>query len=102
MKTLAIASTALALAFTANPAAAKNDGSQSATIDVSGIDLTTAEGQAKLDRQIEMLARSVCNSNQARTGTRIRSTQTTECLKNARASAKAQVAAMIEEQQRGG
>jgi UrcA family protein len=102
MKTLATACATLALALTANPAMAKNTDSPSASIDVSGIDLTTAEGQAKLDRQIEALARSVCQANQARTGTRIRSTQTIECLKNARASAKAQVAAMIEEQQRGG
>ena len=102
MKTLAIATAALGLALTASPALADNPESQSVDIDFAGIDLSTPEGQRILDQRIERAARQVCDVYQSRTGSRIRSREVRECLTQARASARSQVASIIEDQRRGG
>lgn len=103
MKTLALASATIALAFTASPALAASDGEfYTKDISYSDLNLGTPEGQAKLDQRIESAVRSVCQVDKIRTGTRIRSTQTNACLANARASAKKQVSSIMADMRRGG
>jgi len=93
---------AATMAIFATPAFANTQDPPTQSIDVRGLDLGTAEGQKMLDQQIERAARAVCDVNQVRTGTRIRSSKARQCLKEARASARKQVAAMIENNRQGG
>ena len=50
----------------------------------------------------ERAARNVCGYDELGVGTRIRSNESRECLVKARANARQQVAAIIEDQRRGG
>lgn len=102
MKTLAIAAASLGLAFTATPALAGPAELPTQKVSIAGIDLATPEGQAMLDQRIERAAREVCGVDEVRTGTLIRSNESTECLAKARASAQQQVASIVEDQRRGG
>lgn len=102
MKMFVLAATTLGLAVSAAPALAGPEKGESLKISTSGLDLATPEGQKMLDQRIERAAKSVCKADQVRTGTRTKSHASKECMKQARASAKSQVAAMIEEQRRGG
>lgn len=102
MKTLALATATIGLAFTATPAFADVDQPRSQEISFAGLDLETAEGQEMLEQRIERAARSVCGFDEQRVGTRIRANNARDCLVRARASAKQQVAAIIEDQRRGG
>lgn len=102
MKTFAIATAALALAFTASPALAGTSDVSSQSVGYADLNLATPEGQARLERRIDAAAKSVCRVNQVRTGTRLRSPNQGACLANARASAKKQVSAMMSQTQRGG
>jgi len=103
MKTLAITAAAIGLAVTASPALAGGD-TETNTMDVSlaGLDLDTPEGQETLDRRIDRAAREVCGYGRQRTGTRLPSRAASECYKKAKASARQQVAAIIENRRRGG
>lgn len=100
MKTLAIASATIALAFTATPAFAEEPASVS--ISVKDIDLGTADGQRELENRIDNAARAVCGFDEIRTGTRIRSLSARQCVEKARADVAKQVATLIQDQQRGG
>ena len=102
MKTLAIGAATLALAFTTSPALA--NGSEIATKDVeyADLNLSTPEGQARLQQRIESAAKSVCSAYEHQTGTRLRSPEHTACLATARASGKKQMAAIVADQRRGG
>ena len=102
MKTLAIATASIGLVFTATPALAGPEELPTQKVSIAGIDLATPEGQRILERRIENAAREVCQADRIRTGTRIRSTASNECLVKARASAEQQVAAIMEDQRRGG
>ena len=102
MKTLALASATIALAFTASPALANTYETQTMTVETADLNLATPEGQARLDRRIESAARDVCGANVALSGTRIPSPKIGDCVAAARASAKKQVAALVEDQRRGG
>ncbi|MBV7258597.1 UrcA family protein [Erythrobacter crassostreae] len=102
MKTFAIAAAALGLAVTATPAMAGSKDVPVEKISTEGLDLDTPAGQKMLDRRIDRAARSVCNANQARTGTRLKNVQARACVAKARASAKRQVTAMIEDERLGG
>ena len=104
MKTLAITAAAIGLAVTATPALAAAGPAAGNTMNVSlaGIDLDTPEGQEMLDQRIDRAARDVCNLDRVRTGTRIRSRASIDCYEKAKASAKQQVAAIVEKQRRGG
>jgi len=93
---------AAAMAIFATPAFAGTQEHAAQSISVKGLDLGTAEGQKMLDERIERAARAVCDVNRLRTGTRIRSSAARQCLKEARASARKQVAAMIENNRQGG
>lgn len=102
MKTLALATATIGLAITATPAFAGADELRTQEISFAGLDLETAEGQRMLDQRIERAAREVCGYDEQRVGTRIRSNEARYCLAKARTTAKRQVAAMLEDQRRGG
>lgn len=99
---IALAGAAVGLAFTAAPALAGSDDLRTQEVTFAGIDLDTVEGQRMLDQRVERAARAVCGYDELGVGTRIRSNEARDCLAKARASAKSQVAAIIEDQRRGG
>ena len=101
-KTLAIAAASFGLAFTASPALAGPEELPKQHVSIAGLDLDTVEGQQMLDQRINRAAREVCQINRIPTGTRIRSQVAQDCVAKARASAQRQVAAIIEDQPRGG
>ena len=98
--TLALAAASVGFAGITAPAMAGNE--EKTTLDVSyaGLDLNTIEGQKMLEQRVEIAARRVCGYDRTATGTRQRAARA--CLVKARESAKKQVAAIIEDQQRGG
>ena len=102
MKTLAIATATVAMAFTASPALAGVGDAPSQSVAYADLNLGTPEGQERLEQRIDAAAKSVCRVNEVRTGTRIRSPHIGACVANARASAKKQVSAMMSETQYGG
>ncbi|QIQ87455.1 UrcA family protein [Erythrobacter sp.] len=103
MKTFAIAAAAFGLAVTATPAFAGGiEERNTMQVSLAGLDLDTPEGQEMLDQRIERAARDVCQLDRMRTGTRLQSNAAKECYAKAKASAKQQVAAMLENQRRGG
>lgn len=102
MKTFAIVTATLALAFTTSPALAGASELPSKDITYADLNLNTAQGQKRLETRIESAARTVCRHHESRSGTRIRSPYLDACLANARASAKKQMAAIMADQRRGG
>lgn len=102
MKTLALATATIGLALSATPAFAGTGEARSQEISFAGLDLDTAEGQRMLDQRIERAAREVCGYDELSVGTRIRSNEARYCVAKARTTAKQQVAAMLEDQRRGG
>lgn len=102
MKTFALAAVTLGLAVTATPAFAGPQETESRSVSLAGLDLSTAEGQEILDKRIDAAARSICKVDQVRTGTRTKSLSAISCYNKAMASAKQQVAVAVADQQRGG
>lgn len=102
MNSLAIATAALGLFMTASPALADPQGRAAQNVSITGLDLNTAEGQRMLEQRVNRAAREVCRVDHIVTGTRIHSHAARECAAKARASARQQVAAIIENQRRGG
>ncbi|MHA7820648.1 MAG: UrcA family protein [Erythrobacter sp.] len=102
MKTLALASAAFGLVFAVTPAMAGTAEYRTQQISVAGLDLETAEGQRMLEQRVERAAREVCGYDRVQIGTRIRSNESRECFAKAKSNARQQVAAMIENQRRGG
>ena len=98
--TLALAAASIGFAGITAPAMAGNVEKTSANVSYAGLDLNTVEGQKLLDQRVEIAARRVCGFDRSITGTRLRDAR--KCLVKARESAKQQVAAIIEDQQRGG
>ncbi len=94
--------TVIGLAMITTPALANDADSKQITVEYKDLDLSTAEGQKKLDRRIDRAAADVCDANDVRTGTRVRSPERVQCVKEARAAVKQQVAAKIEKAQMGG
>lgn len=88
---------AFAVATAATPAMADQQ-----IVSFADLDLTTAKGQKTLERRMTTALREVCKANEVRTGTRVRSKASLDCMKDARVKAKAQVAAIIERQNLGG
>lgn len=93
---------ALGIALIASPALAGEEGGQSMSIQYRDLNLSTPEGQAKLDQRIDVAARQVCGVSQPATGSRIKSRSQQACYEEARKSVKQQVAAMVAQNQRGG
>lgn len=100
MKTLALAAAAIGLAAT--PAFANPARLPAAKVSAAGLDLASPEGQTMLDQRIERAAKQVCGINDIRTGTRLRSTEARKCYDQAQASARRQVASIMDKQRRGG
>lgn len=91
----------VAPAFAAGPSA-DDAPRRTAKIEVADLDLATPAGQRALDRRIESAVREVCRTVDIRTGTRLLDRESLTCHARARAEAKQQVAALINEAQRGG
>jgi UrcA family protein len=101
MKTFAIAAAAIGLACTTAPAFAAERQVSTMKVELYDLELGTAEGQKQLDSRIERAVRNVCRVTDPDTGSRILNKDARTCLAKARASAKSQVAAIMERQQRG-
>lgn len=97
--TIAAATVAPALA---NSASGYADNRMVASVSTSDLNLATPEGQRQLDKRVGRAVRMVCRTTSLTTGTRIMDNDARNCLANARASAKQQVAALIAAEQRGG
>lgn len=102
MKVLALATASIGLALSASPALAGPEDLPTQVISTAGLDLDTPEGQQMLDERINRAARQVCQIDEMPTGTRIRSMAARDCLAKATASAKRQVATIVENERRGG
>ncbi|MGB3470643.1 MAG: UrcA family protein [Erythrobacter sp.] len=99
--TLAIAAASVGLTGMATPAFADTADKKVEHVSFEGLDLNSMEGQKMLEQRVEIAARRVCGYNSGPTGTRMRR-DAQVCLTKARASARQQVAAVIEDQRRGG
>lgn len=84
------------------PVLAGDDGAPEVTVNYDDLDLTSAKGQATLERRVRAAINQACEASSATTGTRIMSVDKSRCLAAARQSAKSQVAAIIEDAKRGG
>lgn len=98
----ALTAASIALVATAAPAIAGPLDAPTQKVSFADLDLSTPEGQAALDRRIDAAARDVCHLDDMRTGTRLKAQERKRCYAKARASAENQVAAIIEDRQRGG
>lgn len=87
----------VALGATAAPAYA-----QSLSISYRDLDLSTEQGQKALDRRIDSAVRKYCGTNERITGTRISASESRECYAETMKQAKAQFAAVVDEQRVGG
>ena len=86
-----IAAALLGLALTAAPAFANE-----IAVRYKDLDLSSAQGQKTLDRRINAAARQVCAYDQITTGTRLRSSASVTCYKQARAQVQKQVTMAIQ------
>ncbi|MEM6584762.1 MAG: UrcA family protein [Pseudomonadota bacterium] len=101
--TLTLAAASLGLGGIAAPAFAQDSERKTAAVSFKGLDLNTAEGQEILDRRVESAAKKVCSyRTNGRPTAFTNKSAARDCMVKARASAKAQVAAVIEDQRRGG
>lgn len=99
--TLALTAAAVTLTSAAAPAFAGEVVRKTTTVSYKGLDLNTIEGQKLLEQRVEIAARRVCDYNARPTATHQRR-EARNCLAKARANAREQVAAIIEDQRRGG
>jgi UrcA family protein len=83
-----------AAALVAGPQAAAQD----LVIPYEDLDLSTAKGQKALDRRIESAAREYCGANEVQTGTRVKPTGVSQCIKDTRAAARQQMASLVDKQ----
>ena len=99
MKKFAFAIAAAGLAITGVQASAGESG---VAVTYADLDLSSVEGQKTLERRLSTAIEQVCNTNEVQTGTRIRSSSSSKCAKQAKAQAKQQVAAIVEREKLGG
>ena len=66
------------------------------------LNLTTIEGQKRLEYRIENAAKKVCGYYEIETGTRLKSAEMRRCYAKAKASAQKQMAAIVDDQRLGG
>lgn len=90
----------LGLALIATPAMA--DAGETVSIEYRDLNLSSPEGQKRLDRRINQAAAKICGLRESRSGTRLSSRKSKECYEKARQSAAKQVAVMVTNEQRGG
>ena len=91
MQSLALAFAAAALAV---PAAAADE-APSVGVRYGDLDLTSAEGQRKLDSRLERAAREVCGVNEKMVGSHLRSQHSRECYREARRHLDQQYAQLV-------
>ncbi len=101
-KTPLIAASAIGLAIISTPAIAEDGTKKAVTVEFKDLDLATPKGQKELDRRISRAANEVCEATQVLTGTRVRSPERVQCVREARAAVKQQVAAKIGSAEMGG
>jgi UrcA family protein len=94
MNYTAILAAALAVAAAA-PAVAATQVSTSTAVRYTDLDLSTADGQAQLDRRIDVAARAACGLDTVRTDTRMPSQPARRCYDEARSNVNRQVAELI-------
>ena len=99
--TLAIAAASMGAASVATPALASNTVTKTIKVSVDGLDLNTISGQETLEKRVEFAAKRVCGYSDIRTDARLRR-DAQKCMAKARAGAAKQMAAIIEDQRRGG
>ena len=99
--TLALAAASIGVTGITAPAFAGETIRKTQEVSYKGLDLNTAEGQKMLEQRVEIAARRVCDYNARPTSTRMRK-EARACLAKARINARAQVAAVIEDERRGG
>ncbi|MCB2088484.1 MAG: UrcA family protein [Sphingomonadaceae bacterium] len=75
---------------------------ESVEVRYADLNLASVEGQRVLEQRIDRAARKVCNYDQPVTGTHLRSADAERCYAQAKAAAKEQFAAVVQEQQLGG
>lgn len=92
----------IALAALGSLALAGTAHAESMAIQYNDLNLSTEQGQKTLERRIDAAANKVCGAENARTGTRLLSREQRECVAEARAKAREQFAAIVEDRQLGG
>lgn len=97
-RTIAAAAAAFAT-FTCFAMTSQASASDTALVQLADLDLSSADGQAKLEKRIASAARAVCS--EALTGSRIKSVDG-ECMARARASIEKQLAARRGSSRNGG
>ncbi|MCJ2187499.1 UrcA family protein [Novosphingobium beihaiensis] len=95
-KNTMIAAAVAGLALTAATAPAFAGETSKVRVEYSDLDLTTAKGQRKLERRLDVAARNACGMDRTATGTRIPSTQSRVCYKQATERAKEVMASAID------
>lgn len=95
MRTALIALSALALATGAQAKTAALD-TQQLSIRYADLNLSSPAGQKRLEMRIEVAVRDICDADYVPTGTRIKPASIDKCMETARASAKRQMAAVIQ------
>lgn len=101
MRTALIALSALALATGAQAKTSELD-TQHLSIPYADLKLSSPAGQKRLDQRIEVAVREVCDAEYRPIGSRIRPASIDKCMDTARASAKRQMAAVIQRDYRLG
>jgi UrcA family protein len=103
-KTMTLALATFGLAGAAiTPAAAGNVERMTVKVNASDIDFGTAKGLKDLDQRLEKAVRTVCRITSPTTGSRVLSQEVRDCLAQARADVKRQVAVLTTRyEQRGG
>jgi UrcA family protein len=103
MKHPAIAAVALAgTLFAIQPALASAQETESMAVTYDDLDLTSDEGREQLDRRIDKAAEKVCGADEATVGSRIRSRETRQCIRQAKRDIERNLAAIIEDNRAGG
>lgn len=95
MRTALIALSALVLA-TGAQAKTTTPETQQLSIKYADLNLSSASGQKRLESRIEVAVRDICDADYVPTGTRIKPASIDTCMETARASAKRQMAAVIQ------
>ena len=91
MQSLALALAATVLAVPVMAAAE----TRSVNVRYGDLDLTSAEGQERLDQRLERAVRKVCRMDETVTGTLFRSPQSRECYREARRDLDRQYAQLV-------
>ncbi|HEX7711665.1 MAG TPA: UrcA family protein [Sphingomonadaceae bacterium] len=75
---------------------------ESLAVPYDDLDLSTPQGQKKLEQRIDKAAKQVCGVNSAVTGTRLPSPEAHECVKQAKQEIGRKLAALFDRQKAGG